>query len=1114
MREFRIMSAHPQQVRRLRLAFLPALFFLLLCTVCGPIDCGASAADFDCNGNICIKLGDDIFLTRDDLHLLENGKQVDAIDWRIKGAPSPLDGTVSRKGVNGILSAKAGVVEIPDGVRVTWSCSVPDARSEKTLGITVPIPAEALSFLPQGKPCVVVKFGADKKGVIEGKRYRYHFDLSKSNVDFTFAGVEDFRSADWLKKFRLTLNTVKLTKPNAEIVVEVTRTLNDKFFQKGEQSPFLSIPVAQNGNRTLDDQVENDGKGGWTDQGTNDLSVLKPGTLIAQGIPFEIGDKAILLRGKLRQSFPEKSPEMPVGAKVERFAFCHTAAWNNVGKSGFRYRVFYDDGSTEDIPVIGGLDVADWAGALPATARVKTAWKGANNEHAVSLAHMQWKNPKPNVPVRAIQVLSENLDPVGIVLAITAVKQEKSSPELTRFLNEAYCATDNAAAVLPEEKKDWYECRIPVARKIEQGSALDASFVNHAPAGKFGFVKRVGDHFEFEKRPGERAVFWGTCLSGAPEKQYAPLYAEALARAGVNIIRMHMWMNNFVHPGFPDEVARSFIFPDQKINEKTLDDYHFFFAELFKRGIYLYMDNIGSTRWLNPPGDCRYQADVNEKLKNMTREMYLSVNPYTGKRLVDDPGFAMCEIINENSCTYGGDFKNHSPAVQKILSERWEKWQKENGISPLQPLHGTPMEGNGQEGRRFFAAQQKTFLDDWYGFLRGLGVKVPICGTNLELTAGDLWASQDMDFMNDHTYFGSSSTGGGYWNPKDASCVRMPLTAVDLFGEIIHSRLVDKPIVCTEWSFVYPNVYRMEGYPFTAAFTAYQGIDAMFSFDWSGAYLPNLKNVVNNHRIVCLSQMADPSTWGLSQAAAIARLRGDIRPARKSVILKYTEDDIWSNRRQRPLPVSFLFQMGKVAIELPKPGAKNEWPLNTGKRPAELYAEAVKRLGIDAGKDYVVSDTGELIRFSDPALMLVDTPKSQFATGTLSSLGTGPRRKLSAFEVVSPMPFATLTFTSLDNLPLTESKRILCSAVGNSANAGATIDKSGYKEPSKGPVLTEPFSARISAKAVPGLAMTVYKLDPATSKRIGELETTAENGRESFAIDENAKTMYFEIVRK
>lgn len=1086
---------------------------LLLVMILGMMIGGTVKADINYNGNIVAKLRNKSFLTKDDIFLREKQKEVDAVDWRIKGARSPLDNTVTRKGVNGILSVQAGDTTIPNGgIRAVWECSVTEAGIGKSIALHVQIPAEALNFLPN-RSGTVVKFGADKKGYIESGLARYQFDLSKSNVDFSFAGVEDFRLADWSKNFRLTMNTVPLTGRNAKIVVEITRTINEKIFDQGEQSPFLRIPIARYGNRALDDEVENDGKGGWTDQGTNDLRVLKPGTLIAQGIPFEIANNAIILRGTFRQSFPEKSPEMAVGVKVERFAFCHTAAWNNNNKVGFRYRVFYEDGTAADIPVVGGLDVADWATVIPVTARAKLAWKGVNSEHQVSLAHMQWKNPKPEIPVRSIQALSENLEPIGIILAITAVKRDNCPDALVDFLNEEFFASASIAETLPEDKTKWYECKIPVDRKIEPDSALDVSFINHAPAGKFGFLRKIGDHFEFEKRPGVRAIFWGTNVTYVPQKQHAPLYAEALARAGVNILRIHLWHAPFTHPGYPEEVARSLMLPDEKVNEKTLDDWHFFFAELIKRGIYIYMDTIDSSGWLSTPGNVKYQEDVTDKFKELAKVMYLSHNPYTGKRLVDDPALAMCEIMNESSCTYGGDFQNHLPEVRKIISERWEKWQKERGLSPLQPLRGTPMEGNGEEGRRFFAAQQKMFLEDIYQFLRKIGVKVPICGTNLELTAGDLWASQNMDFMNDHTYFGSSPTGGGIWQPNDSACVNNSLQGVGVFGEVIHSRLVDKPIVCTEWSFVYPNVYRMEGYPFTAAFTAYQGIDAMLSFDWSGAYLPNLKDVIKNHRITCLSQMADPSTWGLSQAAAVAVLRGDIKPARKSVILKYSEDDIWSNRRQLPLTVSFLFQMAKVAIELPKPGAKNEWPLNTGKTPAELYAEAVKRLGINAGKDYVVSDTGELIRCSDPALMLVDTPKSQFATGTLSSLGTDPRRKLSAFDITSSMPFATLTFTSLDNRPLKESKRILCCAVGNSANAKARIDAKGYFEPAEGPVLTEPFHAVIASPAVPDAPLTVYKLDPDTGRRVGELVVEVRDGKETFAIDENAKTMYFELVR-
>lgn len=1090
--------------------FKKRLFLLVL--LLGGV--GGVAQDFDSNGNIVARLNGKAFLVKDDLSLYDGKQRIDVIDWRVKGAPSPLDRTVTRKGINGILAVQAGVSALPNGVRVFWNCTVPESGIGKSILMTVQIPAEALNFLPK-RSGAVLKIGSDKKGVIESDYTRYSLDLSRSNVNFVLACVEDFRSAEWLKRFRFTIRTEPLTGRNAAISVDVTSSASEKLFAPGGHSPFLRLPVAEYGNRTLDDQVENDGKGGWTDQGTNDMSVLKPGTLIAQGVPFEIGEKAVILRGKFRQFFPEKSPEIPVGAKVERFAFCHTGAWVARNEEGFRYKVVYGDGTSEEIPVLGSLDVADWGSLPPSTMRAPAAWKGSNSEHAVSLTHMQWRNPKPEVPVRSIQVLSANKNAVGIVLAITAVKQEKSNGQLTNFLDRRYAAPEQSADILPENKKDWYECKIPLDRKIEPGSALDASFVNHAPAGKYGFLKRVGDHFEFEKRPGERAVFWGTCFGAAPEKQYAPLYAEALARAGVNILRIHGWSDQFKHPGFPEQMARSFTLPGEVVNKATLDDYHFFFAELIKRGIYIYMDTITAGRWFSKPGNPRYQEEYTEKCKRMAKEMYLSYNPYTGKRLVDDPGFAMCEIMNEASCTYGGDIRNESPEVQKIIAGRWEKWQKDRGISPLKPITGTPMEGNGVEGRRFFAAQQKAFLEMMYQFLRDIGVKVPICGTNLELTAGDLWASQNMDFMNDHAYWGAQSMPHAFWQPSDNSLVKQPLTSGTPFlGEIVHSRLTDKPIVCTEWSAVYPNIYRQEAYPFVAAYTAYQNFDAMFSFDWSGAYLPNLKHVLQNHRIICLSQMADPSTFGLCQPAVIARMRGDIKPARKHVVLKYSEDDIWMNRRQIPQTVSFLFQMAKVTIDLPEKGSKNEWPLSTGMKAKDLFNDAVKRLGIDAGKDYVVSDTGELIRFSDPSLMLVDTPKSQFAAGALSSLGSGPRRKLSAFDVISSMTFATLTFTSLDNLPLAESKRILCCAVGNSANAKARIDAKGYYEPQKGPVLTEPFYASISAKAVPGAPMSVYKLDPNTGKRIGEIKTAVQDGRETFIIDKNAKTMYFELVRK
>jgi hypothetical protein len=101
----------------------------------------------------------------------------------------------------------------------------------------------------------------------------------------------------------------------------------------------------------------------------------------------------------------------------------------------------------------------------------------------------------------------------------------------------------------------------------------------------------------------------------------------------------------------------------------------------------------------------------------------------------------------------------------------------------------------------------------------------------------------------------------------------------------------------------------------------------------------------------------------------------------------------------------------------------------------------------------------------------------------------------------------------MDNLPLVKSRRILCCAVGNSANTGSYIDDKGYFESHKSPILTEPVTATIFAKAVDTMPLKVYKKDPATGERISEMNITVKDNIESFTIDKNSKTMYFELVR-
>jgi hypothetical protein len=118
-------------------------------------------------------------------------------------------------------------------------------------------------------------------------------------------------------------------------------------------------------NRALSDDDDNNGTGGWSDQGRDaDMRAFKTGGQKFGGVPFQIapGPKSIVvLAGTARQKgeLPAKV-SIPVGRKLDTLFFLHACAWTpEPGKEAFRYVIHYADGKTLDVPVTGD-NVADW----------------------------------------------------------------------------------------------------------------------------------------------------------------------------------------------------------------------------------------------------------------------------------------------------------------------------------------------------------------------------------------------------------------------------------------------------------------------------------------------------------------------------------------------------------------------------------------------------------------------------------------------------------------------------------------------------------------------------------------------------------------------------------
>jgi alpha-L-fucosidase 2 len=193
-------------------------------------------------------------------------------------------------------------------------------------------------------------------------------------------------------------------------------------------------------NRALADEVEGDGKGGWSDQGPDcDMRQLPTGLQTLGQVPFNIlkGEKSIIvLKGAARPpgDLPAKVT-IPVGRKADALFFLHSGAWVYEAES-YRYVVRYADGREFPI-VVGNHNLQDWIEMEPATRFADE--QGSFSTVAVTVPvkqfgqgnayRLEWHAPADcrDVEIRSIDFIG-NGRCVPILLAITGVVERRPLP--------------------------------------------------------------------------------------------------------------------------------------------------------------------------------------------------------------------------------------------------------------------------------------------------------------------------------------------------------------------------------------------------------------------------------------------------------------------------------------------------------------------------------------------------------------------------------------------------------------------------------------------------------------------------------------------------------------
>jgi len=208
-------------------------------------------------------------------------------------------------------------------------------------------------------------------------------------------------------------------------------------YQKAQQK-FLPIDIRDAVNRSFKDEEEGDGKGGWLDQGENDMrEFVYKGETKFLNIPFYIvdadknnGKSCIILRGQDDETLP-RQVEIEINSKAAGIYFLLSAdSWSP--EAAGKYIFIYEDGQQWTTPIRFGHEIFDWWSEQEVNSEmVRTIWTGSNpQKDKIVLYLYAWKNPLKDSKIKKVIVETEGDKSYIMIVALTLTDNGPFLPAL------------------------------------------------------------------------------------------------------------------------------------------------------------------------------------------------------------------------------------------------------------------------------------------------------------------------------------------------------------------------------------------------------------------------------------------------------------------------------------------------------------------------------------------------------------------------------------------------------------------------------------------------------------------------------------------------------------
>jgi hypothetical protein len=671
-----------------------------------------------------------------------------------------------------------------------------------------------------------------------------------------------------------------------------------------------------------------------------------------------------------------------------------------------------------------------------------------------------------------------------------------------------------------------------IDHKSRVDSAADVSFLLQAPAGKTGFIRVENGHLV--KPGGERFRIWGVNLTGwgegsnnIPPKDQAALWAAELARFGINCVRFHFLdLTTDHHPaGAKRHMPAGLIEADRsdtlEFDKEQLDKLDNFIAELKKRGIYINLNlNVGRTYKAEDRvadydqiGNAKAMTYIDDRLLELQRDyakkLLTHFNPYTKTEYRHEPAVAIVEMVNENSVFEFWDRNwlrgertkdgpryqlDLTPTYEKLLTAKFNLWLAEHKtaeeLAELRTLAGVKSgeaiprlhreqfseapEKRFYAEAEFYADLEDSFFQNMKKYLKEeLGVESLIVGTadhtywipNQPLVRG----TSKMDIVDGHVYWQHPAI----WGARNTPMVNDPLHSTIV--KLSRSPVAGKPFTVSEVNHPNPNEYGCEMIPILAAYAGFQ--------DWDGVFFYTLELKTDDDAQTFVADnfdiSQDPVKMVQMAAGALLFLRGDVLPAKETVVRNYSTKQVWETMRLPEAERPYF-----------TPGFPLSLPLRHGSRIGCFDCDPTvefEKDKVNPENDSIVSDTKQLTWNISPehsGLVTIDTDRTQALVGFVKA-NHKTTKHLSA-EVKND--FCAITLSSLDAAPISRAKTLLLTTGSRIENTGTQWNDRHtlWSEWGTGPTRIDPVRGWLTLRELDGaVAVLLQPLDGA-AKPIGK----------------------------